>query len=355
MGHLCVEGEILLMPQEALLSSEDDRFEEEMDSLHILPMSIIPLATAGLKAARLVKNSKLEGVVELFSDEDTGSGHISPSQLNKVFEFGEHNEQDLGIVNKLCSLPSYDVYSLRIGLRKLGIEVENHDALKLSDKKAEELTEYMREFTRPLILGVYGDSDKKMDSVADLIQLFASPDQNTARENLHKLSKVLNVEYTEIPLFLEDYGDVYLSLSYYESHLDQNLPRIKNFLALLKNLQKSDSLQGKEQVVQTIKQIDKTFETLTSEISQTLELFKIRTADMWKNISPEHFAAMKTLINNYQTRIGGALCALTVKMDTWTKKFPTTNISSPLRYTDFIMLEMRPGLENIQPINYMDD
>ena len=343
------------MSQEELISSEDDRFQEEMDSLHLLPLSIIPLATTGLKAARLVKNSKLEGVVELFSDVDTGSGHISPSELNKVFEFGEHNEQDIGIVIKLCSLPSYDVYSLRIGLRKLGIEVENHDALKLSAKKAEELTEYMREFTRPLILGVYGDSDKKMDSVADLIQLFASPDQTTARENLHKLSKVLNVEFTEIPLFLEDYGDVYLSLSYYESYLDQNLPRIKDFLTLLKNLQKSDSLHGKTQVVQTIRQIDKTFETLTAEISQTLELFKIRTADMWENISPERFASMKTLVNNYQTRIGGALCALTVKMDSWTKEFPTTNASSPLRYIDFIMLEMRPGLDNIQPIHYTDD
>lgn len=354
-GYCC-----LMSSQPASLGPDDDsgsqsaKFDEEMDSLHILPLSIIPLTLKGLKSARLIKNSKLQGVVELFSDRDTGSGQIEPSELDKVFEFGEENKQDLRIIENLCKLSSYDVYSLRIELRNLGIEVNKETALKLSDKMASELSEYMREFTRPLIKGVYGGSDKKAEDISDIIKLFASPDRGTALENLHKISETLNVEFTEIPIFLENYGDVFLSLSYYESHLDKNAPRIQKFLDIIKELQSSNSLKGRNNTLSAIRQIEKSFGTLSAEVADTLEVFKIRTAGMWENISAEHFDEMKQLINTYQTRIGGALCAMTVKMDAWARKFSGERKESHNRYADFIMAEIRPGLETMKPINYSD-
>ena len=92
-------------------------FTNDQDAIDILPLSIVPLRTTSLRKARIIKNSRLEGMVELFSEKESGSGQIRPRDLPSVFEFREDNEQDLDIVKRLCGLSSYDVYSLRVLLR----------------------------------------------------------------------------------------------------------------------------------------------------------------------------------------------------------------------------------------------
>ena len=96
-------------------------YKEDRDAIHVLPLSIIPLKTRTLREARLVKNSKLQGTVELFSEGNAGSGQLLPDQLVEFFDFDDDRLQDLDLVNALSALPSYDVYSLRIELRDLGI------------------------------------------------------------------------------------------------------------------------------------------------------------------------------------------------------------------------------------------
>ena len=49
--------------------------DEARDSLHILPLSSIPLETPGLQHARLIKNVRLQTVVEMFRDTQTGSSN----------------------------------------------------------------------------------------------------------------------------------------------------------------------------------------------------------------------------------------------------------------------------------------
>ena len=46
----------------------------DRDSLHILPLSMIPRETRGLQRARMIKNNRLESMVELFEGEEIGSG-----------------------------------------------------------------------------------------------------------------------------------------------------------------------------------------------------------------------------------------------------------------------------------------
>ncbi|WP_245986375.1 hypothetical protein [Azospirillum thermophilum] len=53
--------------------------DEARDALHILPLSAIPLETPGLQHARLIKNVRLQTVVEMFRDAQAGSGQVSPS------------------------------------------------------------------------------------------------------------------------------------------------------------------------------------------------------------------------------------------------------------------------------------
>ena len=95
----------------------------DRDSLHTLPLSMIPLQTFGLRRARMIKNARYESVVELFKDAATGSGQFYVDQL--VTEFADIDEDDLGILRMLRELPSYDMYSLRIRLRELDIPVND--------------------------------------------------------------------------------------------------------------------------------------------------------------------------------------------------------------------------------------
>ena len=57
----------------------------DRDSLHTLPLSMIPLETSGLKRALMIKNARYEGVVELFKAEGSGSGQVEVGQLANVF------------------------------------------------------------------------------------------------------------------------------------------------------------------------------------------------------------------------------------------------------------------------------
>ena len=64
---------------------------------------------------------------------------------------------DLDLLRRLGRLNSYDVYSLQLQFRDIGVEPASIGYLQLSDKKRDELQSYMRMFTLPLIDLVYGD------------------------------------------------------------------------------------------------------------------------------------------------------------------------------------------------------
>ncbi len=134
----------------------------DRDSPHILPLSILPVETKALKRARLIKNARLESVVEFFDDIHAGSGQVEIDALGGPDWPEASSHPDLILMRKLGELPSYDVYSLRIALRQQGIDVNDVESLKLSEGKARELKDYMTTFTRPLIMEIYGDSDSDM-------------------------------------------------------------------------------------------------------------------------------------------------------------------------------------------------
>lgn len=336
-------------------TEDSDQYgDDDIDALHILPLSNIPLATPGLKRARLIKNTRLEGVVELFSGSNTGSGQIFPDALRQAFDFNKENMQDIDLVRKLSILPSYDVFSLRVELRKLGIQVEDHDNLKLSAAKAKALAEYMRVFTRPLVTAVYGNNMGEVQDLRDIIKLFASPDVEIAKINLAKFSKALGVEVVELPRFLEDYGDVYLSLAYYQYCLDQSIPTLSEFFESLSEIRNDRVMKSNIQTVKICTLLERNLSTTVLEIQNVLELFRARTEDMWENLSAPSFRSMQELITSYQTKIGGGLCAVTVKMNAWKKKFPNTSSGGFSRQVEFIMSDMRHGIDRIEGIQYTD-
>lgn len=323
----------------------------DRDSLHILPLSIIPLETPALSSARMIKNVRLISVIEVFRDQDAGSGQIDVQDIPAEMGWPDDSvHPDFELLRNLARLPSYDVYSLRIMLRGMGIDVNNRDALNLSESKVAELSSYMTLFTRPLISEIFGESVGELNSFDDVLSLFRDPDVRKARARLQQMADKLAIELTDVPTFLEDFGDIFLSLSYYRQCLDEIAPTIDMFLNSLIEIRKNFQLSNDANLVETCVRMESVLNESLSAIAGRFENFDRSTADMWKNISAEQFQIVKKLITDYHTTIGGTLCALTVKMTAWEECFPHPDYGGPVKRSEFIMSEMRQGIERIQKI-----
>lgn len=333
-------------PSEPISQSDADR-----DALHILPLSIVPLETLALRRARMVKNGHLKSVIEFFSDEASGRGHMELGALSAEFGWPEDSPHpDLILLRKLALLPSYDVYSLRILLREQGIHVGDIDALKLSPHKVEQLTEYMTNFTHPLIVQIFGNDDLSIQSFEDIIALFRDPDIKKARQKLKIMADKLGIGVADVPRFLEDYGDVFLSLSYFRQCLDEITPIIDKFFDSLKELRSNYQLKNDHNLMNCCTHIETTLNERLAAITGRMENFDLSTKDIWNDISAERFRKVKAMITSYHTTIGGVLCALSVKMNAWNRLFPDSDVGGPIRRSEFIMSEMCQGIENIQKI-----
>lgn len=322
-----------------------------MDSLHILPLSIIPLETPGLARARLIKNSHLDSVIELYHDDSTGSGQLEPSQLAKVFNWkGAEGYEDQRIVTALSGLNSYDVYSLRIELRRLGIEVNDVEKLQLSEQKRAELTGYMRTFTSPLLREVYGNSDVEINDFDHLLQMFANPDKKAAIANLKKMAERLDIEVFAVPAFLEEYADIFLSLAYYKSCLDDLIPKITRFLEAMRDLQDSFQMRSDPILMETCGTLSSRLNDITSSITGRFESFDRNSQSMWDNLSAESFRKVRSLIESHHTTVGGVLCGLWLKMSIWENQGGRRKRSGPVQRAEFIMSHMRSGMGRIKEI-----
>ncbi len=260
--------------------------EFDRDSLHTLPLSMIPLETSGLKRALMIKNARYEGVVELFKGEGSGSGQVEVGQLANVLN--NIAESDLIVLGKLAELPSYDVYSLRIMLREQEIPVNDFAEFKLSDNKTRELNEYMRSFTRPLLLKVYGTGGASHE-FADVIELFRQPDVSLARQQLGALADLLDVDLWQFPTFLQDYGDTYLSVSYYRQCFDQVVPHVRNVRDSLDELVKHPQLRQDREFVQTCHRVSALIDRAVDMIRKRFELFDKSTREAWRDVNGDRF------------------------------------------------------------------
>ncbi|MGB0749303.1 MAG: hypothetical protein ACPGO3_11200 [Magnetospiraceae bacterium] len=326
--------------------------EDDRDALYILPLSLVPIQTPALTTARLIKNVKLESVVEVFSGEDgTGSGQLEIFDLPRLFNWPEDDPHpDLMLLNELALLPSYDVYSLRIALRKMGVPVNELAKLKLSDGKTKELTGYMKRFTRPLIQQIYGNSNVDVDDFDSLISLFRNPDKKKALESLHYMAEKLKVGVMDVPRFLEDYGDIFLSLSYYRSCLESIEPVLEEFTQSLHILRQNWQLRHDPNLMKTCDSVENTFNNLLVQITGRFENFDRSSEKMWDNLTAERFRKVEKLIQSYHITIGGVLCALWVKMKAYRTLFPSMDAGGPVKRAEFLMSEIRQGIDQIRKI-----
>ena len=334
--------------QEIPKQNSEQKRNSDLDSLHILPLSIIPVSTPALAQTRMIKNMHLESVVEFFSDSKTGSGQFETNDLIAEFDWSlEPPHPDLILLRKLALLPSYDVYSLRILLRENGIAVNSVDALKLSDAKTNELSDYMKAFTRPLIMEIYG-GDVAIQDFDDILLLFRDPEVKKAREKLRSMAEKLEVRIDEIPSFFEDYGDVFLSLAYYRQCLDQIVPLVGTFFDSMIEIRGNLQLNSDANLMHTINMMQTTINELMVSVTGRFENFDRSSENLWDNITAERFHKIEELIKSYHTTIGGVLCALSIKMEAWATRFPDKDTGGPVKRSEFIMNGMQQGMNTIQ-------
>jgi hypothetical protein len=322
--------------------------DTDRDSLHILPLEWMPIATPALRRARLIRNGRLQTMVELYGGIDMGSGQIAIEDVGKEFgwvRLPPHPDQML--LQKLAGLASYDVYSLRILLRDHGIAIGSIDALRLSPAKTAELTVYMTEFTRPLLTRIYGADEFSCRTFDDLIALFRSPNVKRAREQLTLMADRLGIGVAEIPKFLEDYGDIFMSVSYYRHCLDALDPPTKSFFDSLQEIRGNRQLKQDPDLMQTCEAMQRSITGLMTRITGLFAHFEQSTTGMWDNLTAARFRELETIIRSYHTTIGGVLCALSVKINTWNRVFPERQTGGLMKRAEFVLLEMKQGFEVI--------
>ncbi|MDP6563987.1 MAG: hypothetical protein QF578_04115 [Alphaproteobacteria bacterium] len=321
---------------------------EDMDSLHALPLVILPLLTPGLHRARLIKNSRLDGVVEMFSGSASGSGQIAPDDLQKIFsDQGEELQADMEVLCAAGALHSFDVYSLRIELRRLDIPIEDHAGLRLSEEKNRQLTVYMKDFTRPLLQQIYGEETTDIDDMQGLVSLFQSPDRDQVVLRIMKIANEMGIRPSEVPLFLEEYGDVFLSLAYYRDCLDRLQPRMRRLSNEIKDLLSLNDVTRDRAVAENCARLEAKLSGITAALAQRFESFERNSERLWDHINAEAFQRVKELITSHYTTVGGILCGLEVKLDAWESKFPHGR-GGAVAKTAFLTSEMRHGMEKIE-------
>jgi hypothetical protein len=324
--------------------------DDEKDALHILPLAIIPLKTPGMRRQRLIKNAQFNTVLELFKDARAGSGQIDIGSLADFFDSAAPTfMDDRIIIEALAEAPSFDVYSLRLTLRSHNIKVDDAEHLRLSPKMQEKLTEYMRVFTRPLVQKVFGDDTKDISSAGQIIGMFRDVDRDEALRRIRAISDALGLDVEQIPGFLEDYGDIFLSLSYFKRYLEQIRPDFEAMKAWMKEGIAGSHLRHDKDAIRACEIVIANVDAAIKFIVARFQAFDEASQEFWKDLSKERYGVLRNLIRSHHHVVGGILCGLSVKIERWHTDFPNGG-GSPNKRADWLLSEMVPGLDRIRAL-----
>lgn len=323
----------------------------DRDSLSAMPLCIVPLETEELAAARMVKNAQLDSVIEMPGSDPDG-GQLSVKDLPDEFGWDQGSKHpDMAVLKKLAGLNSYDVYSLRATLKDLEIDVDDADALHLSEEKEQDLAKYMGRYTHPLIREIYGDSgESEINSFEDLLALFHDPDVRKALARLKEMAEKLGISPDKVPMFLDGFGDVFLSLSYYRQCLDQINPAVGMFLNTIKNLRVDSQLRDNRAFQDTTRETESILGEAMTGLTSRFDTFDRATNSLWHDMTMDRFREVDKLVRSLNTTNGGVLCALWVKMTAWTRAFPKGQAGEPTEQAEFIKVELKPGLDKIRKL-----
>ena len=322
----------------------------DRDSIHTLPLGTVPILDAGLRKARLIKNVRLETRIELYRETGMGSAQIAVDEIPKFFNGdGEGLADDMAMLRKLETLSSFDCYSLRRGLRDAGIRVESGDAMSLSSAKRRELFPFMRNLTRPLVRYIYGGKHLDVNDTQALLDLISAPDQRAVRSRLEGMSEALETTVEDLPNMLEDFGDVFMSLSYYRSYFVYVVPKLDMMIEWMREVSGSPMLRNDTRMQQSFKGMEQVLSFLSKNVTRRFNQFDKNIVIDWDKVTVLTFNQVRKLIMTHHESLAQVLCGLTVKVYEWENAFPNRG-GSPDRRADFLLAEIRPGLDGLHRI-----
>ena len=115
-------------------------------------------------------------------------------------------------------------------------------------------------------------------------------------------------------------------------------------------MQANHQLQHDHKLMESCDGIQETLNETMASVTGRLEDFDNSTKNLWENVSAARFRQVEEVIRSYHTAIGGVLCALTVKIETWARMFPHKTSGGPQKRAEFIMAEMRQGIDKIRSL-----
>jgi hypothetical protein len=110
----------------------------------------------------------------------------------------------------------------------------------------------MKTFTMPLISQIYGEASSDIEDVGQLIEMFSAPDKDDALKNLKLMAAKLKINLADVPKFLEDYGDVFMSLAFYKNCLDDLIPKVMLYEEAIDELKENHQLKSDRRLMKSI-------------------------------------------------------------------------------------------------------
>ena len=163
---------------------------------------------------------------------------------------------------------------------------------------------------RRLIQEIYGVNSAIRD-FDDVIALFRDLDIQTAMENLRKMAGKLEISLDQIPHFMQDYGDAYMSICYYRHCHELISPQLINFLESVDEILDSAQLQQDRMIVNSCTKTRAAISKMSSLVHSRLHNFDKRAEQVWDNITARRFREFKEQVESQHTTIGEMLCVLT--------------------------------------------
>ena len=321
----------------------------DMDALDTFPLSMVPLTSNSLKSAKLIKTPRMETTVELHNDPITGSYQILPEDIADNFKGSERDQE---LITKLALLNSYDVFSLRNTLGKLGLDLGDSNALELSDDMKRTLNVYAMQFNRPLLEKIFGAGQMNGEQ-QDLQQLLRDPDVEKVRRNLMIMTQKTGIALGDIPRFIAEYSDVYLSVAYYRYSFESIIPSISRFVAWTEELKRHREVSSTVQTMNSCRKTQEAMTFLSVSIRERLSHLQGGFEAFWQDINPASFNRLRLKIEDSHSSMGAVLCGLLVKMRCWERHFPDNSIGGPTTRAKFVVTEMEPGLERLKTMENM--
>lgn len=314
------------------------------DAVDKLSLSMMPLSSPTLRSAQLVKNVQMETMVELHSDPLSGSLQIRPQDLADNFPV---SPDDQAVINQLATLNSYDVYSLRANISRLGIKVDDK-AFELSGAMKDKLAQYSIEFTRPLILSIFGDGGVAIGDTENLQKIFRDPDVTRVRARLTLMAEKTGIPVAEIPAFLQSYADLFQAGVYYRHGFENIASDIGRFWPWLAELKNHREARSSPRALKSSREVEECLTFLVASSCERLAEFKVRFEMFWHDTNKKSFERLRRQVEGNNAGMGDLLCGVTVKMRDWSKTFPENNSGAPAARVKYLMDKLEPGLEKLQ-------